>query len=464
MFRIHFQRLWRNLAAGLRVASFRRVHRLDFRISAAELVGVAIIAMLCVSLVDLAVAQGAARFNPAGIAGQARDLAILLAICWAVAALLRAPGVTLTLPVVFLASGWFPDVVFAIVVETLERALSGGARWLLTPLWWIFIAWSLAVAWRAVGIALQGERRLGHVARIAAVAAVFGGTLAVSLVYPSARLWDEARDEASLDAEAAKLPRVESEEVLAVQPRILYEALTGLGEREPGTQNTYFVGFAGDAKQDVFRNDMEAAQDVVDDRLNTEGRSIVLINNPRTVLDTPLATLTNLRAALSTVGRLIDPDEDLVVVYLSSHGTADHELYVNFPPLELQQLTPTALARMLQESGIKWKVVIVSACYSGGYVEPLKDANTMVITSSRSDRTSFGCENGSEYTYFGQAYFQEALKGTDSLLGAFDLARAAIARREKAEGLTPSEPQIVVGDEIRRKLERRTKAVTVASR
>jgi hypothetical protein len=182
------------------------------------------------------------------------------------------------------------------------------------------------------------------------------------------------------------------------------------------------------------------------------------------VLDTPLATMTNLRAALSTVGRLIDPDEDLVVVYLSSHGTSDHQLYVNFPPLELQQITPTALARVFQDSGIKWKVVIVSSCYSGGYVEPLKDANTVVMTSARSDRTSFGCEAGRDFTYFGQAFFQEALKTTDSLTGAFDLARAAIARREKAEGLVPSEPQMFVGDEIRKQLERRAKPTTVALR
>lgn len=464
MFRIHLHRLQRNLAAGLRVALFRRVHRLDFRVSVGQLVLVAIVAMVGAGLVDIAVAKGAARFNLGGIAGQARDSAILVALCWLVAAALRAPGVALGLPLVFLAAGWLPDLVFAGVIAALGRALPDGARWLLTPLWWLFIGWSLAVAWRSVGIVLQGERRLGSLARVGAVAAVFGGMLAVAYLYPSARLWEQPTDDAALEAETANLPHVESEEVLAAQPRILYEALTGLEEREPGAQNTYFVGFAGDAKQDVFRNDMEAAQDVVDERLKTEGRSVVLINNPRTVLDTPLATMTNLRAALSTVGRLIDSDEDLVVVYLSSHGTSDHQLFVNFPPLELQQITPTALARVFQESGIKWKVVIVSSCYSGGYVEPLQDANTVVMTSARSDRTSFGCESGSDFTYFGQAFFQEALKTTDSLTGAFDLARAAIARREKAEGLAPSEPQIFVGNEIRKKLERRSKPMSVALR
>ena len=299
--------------------------------------------------------------------------------------------------------------------------------------------------------------------RIGSVAALFGGTLALALVFPAPRLWEERPAVAAVDPDAEQLPRVESEEVLAAQPKLLFEALTGLEEREPGTTNLYFVGFAGDASQDVFRNDMEAAQEVVDARLGTEGRSVVLINSPKTVLDAPLATVTNLQASLSTVGRLIDTEEDIAFLYLSSHGSADHRLYVNFPPLILQQLTPIALHRMLQEAGIKWKVVVVSACYSGGYVEPLKDPYTLVITSSRADRTSFGCDNASEFTYFGQAYFQEALKKTTSFVEAFELARAAIAERERAEGLTPSEPQIYVGDAIRDKLGTKGQTTNIAA-
>ena len=136
---------------------------------------------------------------------------------------------------------------------------------------------------------------------------------------------------------------------------------------------------------------------------------------------------------------------------------------MNFPPLALHQLTPIALHRMLQEAGIKWKVVVVSACYSGGYVEPLKDPYTVVITSSRADRTSFGCDNASEFTYFGHAYFQDALKKTTSFVEAFELARAAIAARERSEGLTPSEPQIHVGSAIRDKLGTRGRSTTVAA-
>lgn len=451
-----------NLLAGLRLAVMGQVALLDFRVSAPQFLAIGVVGALCASLVDLAVLAGGAQFNGAGIGGHVRDTALLLLICWALALWLRAPAATLALPVVLLAAGWFPDLVFAAIM-TAPATFGIAGAWQYTMLWWAVLAWSLLVAWRSIAVVLQGRGRFGRARRVGSVAALFGGTLALALVFPAPRLWEDRPAVAAVDPGVEQLPRVESEEVLAAQPKLLFEALTGLEERKPGMTNLYFVGFASDASQDVFRNDVEAAQEVVDARLGTEGRSVVLINSPKTVLDAPLATLTNLQASLSTVGRLIDAEEDIAVIYLSSHGSADHRLYVNFPPLSLHQLTPIALHRMLQEAGIKWKVVIVSACYSGGYVEPLKDPYTLIITSSRADRTSFGCDNASEFTYFGRAYFQEALKKTTSFVEAFELARAAIAERERAEGLTPSEPQIYVGNAIRDKLGARGRTTNIAA-
>lgn len=462
MLRPLINELRRNLLAGLRLALLRPVALLDFRVSVPQFLALAVFGAVCASLVDLAILGGSAQFNGAGIGGHVRDTALLLLLCWLLALWLRAPAAALALPVVFLSAGWFPDLVFAGILAT-PASLAVFRASQYTALWWVVLAWSLVVAWRSIGVVVQAGGHHGLVKRVVAVAVLFGGILLTALVFPAQRLWEERPAEATEEAGAEKLPRVESEEVLAAQPRLLFEALTGLEEREAGKTNMYFVGFAGDASQDVFRNDMESAQEVVDAQLGTEGRSVVLINSPKTVLDAPLATVTNLQASLSTLGRLFDAEEDIVFLYLSSHGTADHRLFVNFPPLRLQQLTPIALHRMLQESGIKWKVVIVSACYSGGFVEPLKDPYTLVITSSRADRTSFGCDNASDFTYFGQAYFQEALKKTSSLIDAFELARTAIAERERAEGLTPSEPQIYVGDAIRGKLGGRGRNAIIAA-
>ena len=107
---------------------------------------------------------------------------------------------------------------------------------------------------------------------------------------------------------------------------------------------------------------------------------------------------------------------------------------------------------MLQDAGVKWRVIVVSACYSGGFIEPLRDDNTIVITASSAERSSFGCEAGRDFTYFGEAYFRDALARTKSFTRAFELARSIISEREAKEKLEPSLPQMWVGRAIAERL------------
>src|SRR5205823_3112866 len=141
----------------------------------------------------------------------------------------------------------------------------------------------------------------------------------------------------------------------------------------PNVTDLYFVAFAGDAREDVFRKDVTAARKVMDERWGTEGRSVVLINNPRTLLESPAATVSNLRETLNEIGGTIDVEQDVVMIYLASHGSRDHVLEVALPPLELAPLTAPALRGLLDEAGIKWRIIVISACYSGGFIEALKD-------------------------------------------------------------------------------------------
>jgi hypothetical protein len=118
---------------------------------------------------------------------------------------------------------------------------------------------------------------------------------------------------------------------------------------------------------------------------------------------------------------------------------------MQFYPLQLADLAPIDVRRMLDDAGIRYRVVVVSACYSGGFVESLKDDDTLVVTASAPDRNSFGCSNEADFTYVGKAYFDEALRSTDSFIEAFDLAVPRIAAREQ-QRLRPSNPQIFVGE------------------
>ena len=158
-----------------------------------------------------------------------------------------------------------------------------------------------------------------------------------------------------------------------------------------------------------------------------------------TVRETPIATRTALAQTLKRVGSLMKQDEDVLFLFLTSHGSKDGRFSLSFPPLRLNDLTPTELKAMLDEAGIRNRVIVVSSCYSGAFIEALRDDDTMIMTASARDRNSFGCSNEADFTYFGKAYFDEALRATDSFSEAFDRALPVIAEREKKEDYEPSD-------------------------
>ena len=102
---------------------------------------------------------------------------------------------------------------------------------------------------------------------------------------------------------------------------------------------------------------------------------------------------------------------------------------------------------------MRWKVVVVNACYSGGFVDALRDDSTLVITSARADRTSFGCGADSDITYFGKAFLAEALNRTTSIPDAFAHAKKSVAEWEDRDKEEHSEPQIATTRSIEAKLE-----------
>ena len=142
----------------------------------------------------------------------------------------------------------------------------------------------------------------------------------------------------------------------------------------------------------------------------------------------------------------------MVFVYLTSHGSEKHKLSVNLVPLSLNTFGPKDLKSYLDEAGIKWRVILVSACYSGGFVEPLKDSYTVIMTAAAKDKKSFGCGSKSDFTYFGNAVFREQLSLNFDFLSAFNNAISSIKAREEKEKRKSSNPQLYVGDEIKDKL------------
>jgi len=236
------------------------------------------------------------------------------------------------------------------------------------------------------------------------------------------------------------------------QQGALDRELAALQPERPGVADIYFVGAGLYAGEDVFMKELRTIAKVLRERFDAEGRTVMLVNNPKTVQEHPIASLTSLREALAHVGSTMNTEEDLLVLYLSSHGSEKHELVVDFRPMRFSPITPEALKSALDESKIRWKVIVVSACYSGGFIDALKDARTLIITAASADRQSFGCGAASEATYLAQALFGEALKSTFSFEAGFERARALIEQWEREQNHKPSEPQLYVGPEIRKKL------------
>jgi len=245
--------------------------------------------------------------------------------------------------------------------------------------------------------------------------------------------------------------KVDADRTLAEQPRLIESALAGLAPQRPGVADLYFIGLAGDGREGVFRREVESVTRLFDARFGTKGRSLKLINSPRTLATVPLATPDNLRAMLARVGNVMDKDEDVLFLFLTSHG-APGEFWIDAGPVPADPLYSDELEDMLDASGIKWRVLVISACYSGSFIGPVWDAHTLVITAARHDRSSFGCGSERDWTYFGEAYFDHALRSESSFVDAFDQAEKAIAQREKDEDLKPSFPQIRVGRLIGPKL------------
>jgi hypothetical protein len=115
-------------------------------------------------------------------------------------------------------------------------------------------------------------------------------------------------------------------------------------------------------------------------------------------------------------------------------------------------LSPREVAAVLDKEGIKNRVVIVSACYSGVYVKPLANENTIVLTAADAKNTSFGCADGREWTYFGDALFSHSLKPGVDFQQAYKNARKLIAGWEKRDRYKPSNPQGYFGKALTQKL------------
>ncbi len=267
-------------------------------------------------------------------------------------------------------------------------------------------------------------------------------------------VWDHGRyDEQKSIHEAKDGDILNPEVVLFYQYQLLTESMSHIEPSRKGLTDLYFLSFGSDSHQEVFMNEALYTTALFESSFGSQNRALFLINHPSIVHEVPIASVINLRVALQYFADQMDVEEDILFLYLTSHGSKDHTLSVSLGGVPLVDLPADELATILEDSGIKWKVVAISACYSGGFIDHLKDEYSMIITSSRSDRTSFGCGDDSEMTYFGRAFFQYAMSPATPLTDSFSKAKKIVSDWEDEGEMTHSEPQIHTSPLIEEKLE-----------
>jgi len=325
--------------------------------------------------------------------------------------------------------------------------LAGDIPWLVarpmlaTVLALIYLA---VLAVRVVGAAF-GPVRLAPA--LVAIALVLASPWALGWLDLDTRLWvpPEAEEAQSEDDPAA------AEALLYDQPARIAAVVARVTPSQPGAPRAYFVGFAGDADPEVFSRETQFARQAFAARFGSADRSVLLINDAGDRDSWPLASLSGLGQALKLLAARMDPEQDVLVLFLTSHGSADG-LEVRNGSLPLAQLEPEDLRQVLDDSGIRWRVVVVSACYAGVFIDALKNETTAIVTASDAAHSSFGCQEDRELTWFGEAFLKEALPASDSLEEAFGKAARLIVQREDSEHEVHSNPQLYVGALMRHKL------------
>ena len=241
-----------------------------------------------------------------------------------------------------------------------------------------------------------------------------------------------------------EVPPTFAEDAFYAQNQVLTKSLDAVQYGEFAQSHWYFLGVAGAGYQDVFKSEVERIKEQFDTRFGTFGRSLVLINNPTTRTKIPIASRTSMDLALRRIGQQMNRESDVLFLYMTSHGLPN-QFEMENAPIDLNDVDPKWLKETLDKAGIRWRVIVISACYSGSFVPALQDDNTLIITASAADRASFGCSNEADYTYFGRAFFDQAMREQTSVSAAFEQAKATVAQWESAQGFEASEPQWSIG-------------------
>ena len=445
--------LWRNLRVGLAVLFFRTTALRARAFTVEQVAALVVLDVALVELLRLVDYSSGAYFFGVNVLTLAAPIPFFL-----LTALVAAPRSYRRHVMLRVLGGFYAALPLVLIVVfvaiRMQPRFSSGP----TIVEWAAGAWLLAVV---VRLARSVAPDAG-LPRMLAIAPVFGATwlLPMFLVARTTLFFAPSMDYA--DYEASQQRR---DALVFAQADLVRDAEGSLAPERPGVTDLYFVGAAGWADQDVFGNEVRFAKSTLDARFDTRGRSIILANDAETNGVLPVTASPTLRHALRAVGLRMNREEDVLFLFVTSHGSA--EGLAIHPPREggfhSETLSPSSLRSMLEYAGIKWRVLVIAGCESGVFIEPLANEFTLIATAAANDRNSYGCATGNAYTDFGRAIFAEQLYAERSFPLAFTSAVREIDKRESAADLRASRPQVSQGSAIGAKLRELEERLAVRS-
>jgi hypothetical protein len=404
------------------------------------------------------------NFNPYGL----NALAAVLAVELAVAGLFVRPGGRVTALAAMFALSVIAAIATAgirLAVPLLAAEFGSNESWTSTyaaaasygaeVIWWIG-------AMVCVVGSLDRETLTRRLVRIAALwIALFASNAVVphAPVFAApdfdvrdANWWEFLRAKYAANyGQAALAANADLARVNQAQAALLQAEVARLAPQPKGETAIYALGVAGWAGLDVFAKEIDGGLASIARMLPIKDRTLRLINNPATVASVPLASLHNFTAAIHAIGNVMDKDDDVLVLLMTSHG--DRKGFaLQLPDQAPIDLTPKQVAETLDHEGIKYRVVIVSACFSGTFLPPLANDNTIVVTAADDQHTSFGCAPERDWTYFGDAFLRQSLQPGTDFEQAFAHARTLIQGWELMDHAPPSNPQAHFGPALVAKL------------
>lgn len=429
-----------NLFAGLRAVLGRPLAAIAWSPRVSSYVGILALCLALIGYSDYSALVGEVRFEAYGLVGLFGLLFIGLLVAVLVSAMQSAYELLPTLLTAIVSLLFWYLVVYLAATHYLMPLLLVTGQWLR----WLFPLLALALGFAAIRTSF-GQPLLRSYALMG---------VAVLLLYFFASGWYfSTRLFYSPSPEFQRYFMVDRESVYYDQAPLVAEKLAQLAQAEPDKAELFFVGFAGNGDEKIFRSEVRYAQSVIERKYLAENRALHLASNFRALESEPLANVYNLQALLQGVAQKMDVADDVLMLFLTSHGSRDGSIDVSLSPFEMQQLEAGYLRQLLDEAGIQWRIVIVSACFSGSFVDDLRNANTLIVTAASAEKASFGCSSDRELTYFGEALFRDALSQESDLISAVEMARRIVSQREREEELEPSAPQLIVGADILKKLQ-----------